>query len=77
MKYNKHYACKPNPDVNDLKGSPTQDLEGTNMFIQEPEYFKAYALYFAKFIEAYKAENINIGIYCSVSRSFLCGSTLK
>lgn len=60
MKYNKHYACKPNPNVNDLKGSPTQDLEGTNMFIQEPEYFKAYALYFKKFIEAYKAENINI-----------------
>lgn len=60
MKYNKHYACKPNPNVNDLKGSPTQDLEGTNMFIQKPEYFKAYALYFKKFIEAYKAENINI-----------------
>lgn len=62
MKYSRHYACKPNPNVNDLKGSPTQDLEGTNMFIQEPEYFKAYALYFAKFIEAYKAENINIGM---------------
>lgn len=62
MKYNKHYACKPNPKVNDLKGSPTQDLEGTNMFIQEPEYFKAYALYFKKFIEAYKAEGINIGM---------------
>ena len=62
MKYNKHYACKPNPKVNDLKGSPTQDLEGTNMFIQEPEYFKAYALYFRKFIEAYKNEGINIGM---------------
>ncbi|MDR1502294.1 MAG: beta-glycosidase [Prevotella sp.] len=62
MKYNKHYACKPNPKVNDLKGSPTQDLEGTNMFIQEPEYFKAYALYFRKFIEAYKNEGISIGM---------------
>ncbi|MCD7971899.1 MAG: hypothetical protein LUG18_04415 [Candidatus Azobacteroides sp.] len=60
MKYNKHYACRPNPAVNDLKGSPEQDLEGSNMFIQEPEYFKAYTLYFRKFIESYKAEGINI-----------------
>jgi glucosylceramidase len=31
-----------------------------NMFIQEDAYFEAYALYFAKFIEAYRAENIPI-----------------
>ncbi|WP_029904903.1 glycoside hydrolase family 30 beta sandwich domain-containing protein [Prevotella sp. 10(H)] len=60
MKYTKHYACKPSPDVNDLKGSPTTDTEGTNLFIQEPEYFKAYTLYFKKFLEAYKEEGINI-----------------
>lgn len=62
MKYNNHYACKPNPKVNDLKGDLDQNLEGTNMFIQKPEYFKAYALYFKKFIETYKAEGINIGM---------------
>lgn len=60
MKYSKHYACKPNAAVNDLKGSPDTDMEGTDMFVQEPEYFKAYALYFKKYIEAYKAEGINI-----------------
>ncbi|GAB6011203.1 glycoside hydrolase family 30 protein [Viscerimonas tarda] len=60
MKYNKNYACRPNADVNELKGDPSQDLEGTNMFIQDSLYFKAYALYFRKFIEAYRAEGINI-----------------
>jgi glucosylceramidase len=62
MKYNKHYACRPRPAVNDLPGSPDQDLEGTNMFIQSPEYFQAYALYFRKFIEAYRAEGIPVGM---------------
>jgi glucosylceramidase len=60
MKYNKHYACRPNSGVNDLQGDPSRDLEGTNMFIQEPAYFKAYALYFRKFIEAYRSEGIDI-----------------
>ncbi|MDR1896925.1 MAG: beta-glycosidase, partial [Prevotellaceae bacterium] len=58
MKYNKHYACRPSK-VNDL--TPEQrGAEGTNMFIQEDAYFKAYALYFAKFIEAYRNENIPV-----------------
>lgn len=34
--------------------------EGTDMFIQEDSYFKAYALYFSKFINAYKQEGIDI-----------------
>ncbi len=34
--------------------------EGTNMFIQEDQYFQAYALYFKKFIEAYRNEGIDI-----------------
>jgi glucosylceramidase len=67
MKYNKHYAC-------DVSGSSTpkqyrNDLtleqrgaEGTNMFIQDHAYFEAYALYFAKFIEAYRNENIPISM---------------
>jgi glucosylceramidase len=37
-----------------------QGFEGTDMFIQEDDYMKAYALYFAKFIDAYRAEGIDI-----------------
>ena len=39
-----------------------QGKEGTDMFIQEEKYFKAYALYFSKFIQAYKAQNITISM---------------
>ncbi|MDR1525254.1 MAG: beta-glycosidase [Tannerella sp.] len=65
MKYNKHYACAvPNEHWaeqyrNDL-AADRQGAEGTNMFIQEDGYFKAYALYFRKFIEAYRKEGIDI-----------------
>jgi glucosylceramidase len=75
MKYNKHYACKSFPKGNvtseeygiDFSGldnglKPGQEgQEGKDMFIQEDKYYKAYALYFAKFIEAYREQNINIG----------------
>jgi glucosylceramidase len=37
-----------------------QGYEGTDMFIQEDAYLKAYALYFAKFIDAYRANDIVI-----------------
>jgi glucosylceramidase len=65
MKYNKHYACNVSGDSfeeqyrNDLRPDQ-QGNEGTNMFIQDDAYFQAYALYFAKFIEAYRNENIPI-----------------
>jgi glucosylceramidase len=84
MKYNKHYAAQPVPDVSawskeqqkamrdnwgmDFRGisngmNPEQRMrEGTDMFIQEEKYFKAYSLYFSKFIDAYKKEGINIGM---------------
>ena len=42
--------------------SGQQGAEGADMFIQKPEYLKAYALYFKKFIEAYRAEGIYIGM---------------
>jgi glucosylceramidase len=67
MKANKHYACAvPWPGLaeqfqNHLPADK-QGKEGTNMFIQEPQYFAAYALYFSKFIEAYKNEGIHIGM---------------
>jgi glucosylceramidase len=38
----------------------SQGREGTDMFIQEEPYLKAYALYFSKFIEAYREEGIDI-----------------
>ena len=67
MKYNKHYACNLNRDgVNDKFYNgllpEQQGMEGTNMFIQEDPYFEAYALYFAKFIEAYRKQDINISM---------------
>lgn len=60
MKHNRHYACRPLPGINDLPGDPNTNLEGTNMFITRPEYYQAYALYFGKFIDAYKTAGIDI-----------------
>ena len=45
--------------LNDLKPNEI-GYEGVNMFINKPEYFKAYALYFRKFVEAYREEGIQI-----------------
>ena len=67
MKYNKHYACAVSGDwladeyQNELKPQQ-QGAEGTNMFIQEDKYFKAYALYFKKYIEAYRDLDINVSM---------------
>ena len=36
--------------------------EGEDMFLQEPRYFEAYARYFARFLEAYRAEGIPVGM---------------
>jgi glucosylceramidase len=65
LKWNKHYACsatRPNTDIKYQNGLSVsnQGREGANLFIQKDEYFKAYALYFSKFIEAYRKNGINI-----------------
>jgi len=65
MKWNKHYACHAIYKGMDAKfdnhlAPDKQGLEGTNMFIQDSTYFKAYALYFSKFIESYKNQGITI-----------------
>ena len=75
MKYNKHYAARSllgNSNFHsdgwgmDFRGinnglpPEREGKEGTDMFIQEARYFEAYALYFSKFIEEYKAEGIDI-----------------
>lgn len=36
--------------------------EGTDMFIQNDQYFKTYAQYFGKFIDAYRQQGIKIGM---------------
>ena len=65
MKWNKHYACrvsKPELDEkfkNDLDKNK-QGKEGTNMFIQKDNYFTSYALYFSKFVAAYRKQGIAI-----------------
>ena len=65
MKWNKHYACASTTAAMDKEfqnglDNAKQGKEGTNQFIQKDEYFKAYALYFQKFIKAYRDQGINI-----------------
>ena len=58
MKTNGHYAGAPSP-FNDLK--PAQaGREMHTQFRMEPRVLAAYALYFGKFLDAYRAEGINI-----------------
>ena len=58
MKVNRHYASRTAP----FNGLPKdrETPEGTDAFILEPAYLQAYAQYFGKFIDAYKAEGIDI-----------------
>lgn len=67
MKWNKHYACRLSEPELDAKfrnhlDSLKQGKEGTNMFIQDEKYLRAYALYFSKFIDAYNNQGIDIGM---------------
>lgn len=39
-----------------------EGTEGHDYFIQDESYFKAYAQYFSKFIQAYRAQGIRIGM---------------
>jgi len=58
MKTNNHYACHPDV-VNDM--TPDQaGSEGVTQFRMSPEYLGAYALYFTKYVEAYRHEGINL-----------------
>jgi glucosylceramidase len=65
LKWNKHYACSrtwPSMDIRFQNGLDTlkQGREGADLFIRKEEYFKAYALYFSKFIQAYREQGIDI-----------------
>ena len=59
MKTNGHYAQRPDARVNDL-GPEGAVEEGADGFILKEEYFRAYALYFRKYIEAYRGEGLDI-----------------
>lgn len=54
------FANVANPAYQNDLPIDKEGREGTDMFIQEDEYLEAYALYFKKFIEAYRNEGINI-----------------
>jgi glucosylceramidase len=77
MKYNKHYAARSvlgnmnfkseeyGMDMTGINNGLPPDKEGkegTDMFIQQEKYYKAYALYFARFIKAYRQQKIDIGM---------------
>ena len=64
MKRNHFYAeAKGFPGMVDNGIRPEQiGREGEDMFIQEPRYFEAYARYFGRFIDAYRAEGIPVGM---------------
>ncbi len=58
MKVNGHYACRP-AEVNDLSPEGA-GKEGQTQFIMEEKYLEAYALYFAKYIEKYREQGIDV-----------------
>ncbi len=65
FKYNKHYAArtedhKIDPAYHNGLDPAKRGWEGNDMFIQQPEYLEAYALYFEKYIKAYREQNIDI-----------------
>jgi glucosylceramidase len=64
MKYNRHYATRmsrPGQPPNGLR--PDQvGTEGEDMFIQEERYLVAYARYFARFVEEYRKQGIDVGM---------------
>jgi glucosylceramidase len=64
MKRNHFYAeAKAYPGMKENGIRPDQiGHEGEDMFIQEPRYFDAYARYFGRFIDAYRAEGIELGM---------------
>lgn len=59
MKTNNHYASLSSSKYNNLPES-LQSLSGTTGFKMLRGYLEAYALYFSKFLDAYKAEGIEV-----------------
>jgi glucosylceramidase len=64
MKWNKHYAAAMQREGLPPNGLKPEQVgrEGTDLFIQEDKYFKTYADYFGRFIDAYREQGIEIGM---------------
>ncbi|MBR5432743.1 MAG: beta-glycosidase, partial [Bacteroidales bacterium] len=64
MKVNRHYANRSTPPYLPTNGlaADKQIPEGQDAFILEPEYLDAYARYFGKYIDAYRAEGVNVSM---------------
>ncbi len=64
MKKNKHYA-QSTPWQNGRPNGVRPDQvmrEGVDGFIQDDRYFTTYAQYFRRYVEAYRAEGVEIGL---------------
>ncbi len=66
MKTNKHYAAAmPVPGFQNVSNGLQPDQvgkEGTDMFLQEERYLRAYASYFGHFVDEYRKQGITIGM---------------
>jgi glucosylceramidase len=64
MKTNRHYAATPSRRPGYTNGLRPEQVgrEGTDMFVQEEAYFRAYAAYFGKFVDAYRDAGIRISM---------------
>jgi glucosylceramidase len=68
LKTNKHYANRSGG--NNGLSSANQVPLYTDQVIQKPEYLQAYALYFSKFIDAYKQQQIPITAVCYQNEAY-------
>ncbi len=64
MKRNHFYAeAQSRPGLKENGIRPEQvGHEGEDLFIQETQYFDTYARYFGRFVDAYRAEGIRVGM---------------
>jgi glucosylceramidase len=66
MKTNQHYAAALpmpwQPGVSNGLRPDQVGKEGTDMFVQEERYFRAYASYIGRFVDEYRTLGINVGM---------------
>lgn len=64
MKVNEHYAMRSGEFGNAIQGNKmipdAQILNNATAFKMQERYLKAYALYFSKFVQAYKKEGVDL-----------------
>lgn len=61
MKHNRHYGGRAtNMNWGELYGNNMDEIYENNRFVMTSDYLKAYALYFSRFISAYKELGIDI-----------------